>query len=158
MKKIVALLLALIIVSSLTMTALAAGEKTGTTKLTVVVPGFDYTIHVPADVTLEYNNTSDQTIGDVYVSDVPGVCTIYFKTTITDLSNGSSTIPVTYSAWLHGTALSFSNGTIKQVYETDGTNTEDWTWTITARISASDWLAAAPGTYTATMTFNFYLG
>lgn len=150
MKKIVALLLALIIVSSLTMTALAAVEKTGTTKLTVVVPEPDYTMVIPADMTLEYGNTEAQKIGDISVSNVVGITHRYVMChiSVTDLTSAVGTIPVKYTV---------SGLEVDESFD----EFEVFDYTIPGLVShplyakVTYWDSAAPGTYTATITYNF---
>ena len=75
MKKILSLVLVVVMLMSMTVTAFAAGEQSGTSKVNAVVPEPvpEYTIHIPADMTLEYGNTDYQAIGKVYVSDVKNV-------------------------------------------------------------------------------------
>ena len=166
MKKIVAFLLALVMLTSLTLIALAAGEKTGTTTLTAVVPEADYTIHVPANVTLEYGKTDEQMVGDYWVSDFVNMPIaagehepfVNIKTVATCLSDGTNTIPVTYifkldGSWEHTLDHKVTNTSGEQI--TDMGITENYKSTIGAMISAEDWASAAPGTYTATITFNF---
>ena len=152
MKKIVALLLALTMLTSLTVTALAAGEQSGTTTITAVVPGPSYTIKIPANKTLEYGNTEKQLLGNVTVSDVadiPAGKKIGCKMAFQDLKCGTDTIPVQYL--LNGYEI---NGDLEQaVYGSSGINL----YTLYAQVSEEAWTSAAPGTYTATITFNFYL-
>ena len=70
MKKFLSFVLVLVMVMSLSVTAFAEGEQSGTTTLTVEVPNPSYTIHIPANTTLEYGNTELQEFGIVSVSDV----------------------------------------------------------------------------------------
>lgn len=160
MKKIVALLLTLVMLTGLTVTALAAGEKTGTTKLTAVVPDSDYTIHVPADMTLEYGNTSEQEIGKVSVTIVSGTfdldCSVYGSA----LKNGSNYIPVTYhliGEFGYADETKTVTGESTKIYSfivfeyNDGNS---YYKDIDCKVKVDNW-TAEPGTYTATMTFNF---
>ena len=155
MKKIVALLLALVMLTGLTVTALAAGEKSGTTKLTAKVPGPDYTIHIPADMTLEYGNTDLQLVGEFYVSDLVNVTkTINGGVTTTTLASGSNVIPTTYK--YEGSSVTKNGGEfvgnmVVCHYPTDTLYTRK----LYVQVSAEDWAAAAPGTYTATLTWKF---
>lgn len=165
MKKIVALLLALVMLTGLTVTALAAIEdKSGTTKLTVVVPEADYTIHVPADVTLEFGNTTKQNIGAAYVTDVTGISNpnyleCYLNTST--LASGSNTIPYTVYYERGTYSQSFDGGTSFgfDVYGIDGDGNfgdiypENANFSV--QIAKADWTAAVPGTYTSTWTFTF---
>lgn len=62
MKKILSLVLVVVMMMSMTVTAFAAGEQSGTSTVTAVVPKPvpEYTIHFPADMTLEYGNGEHQ--------------------------------------------------------------------------------------------------
>ncbi len=159
MKKIIALLLLLTMAISMTATALATGQQTGTTTLTAVVPESDYTIHVPADMTLEFGNGEVQEVGSFYVSDLVNVNKqIRVNIAKTDLANGSNTIPLTIylksgsSDW----AIKADNE-VAGVYNilSDGTKYTS-TWEIGVQVTESNWASATPGTYTATLTFLFY--
>ncbi len=97
MKKRIALMLGLVMMFTLSAAGFAAGEQTGTTTLTVKVPEATYTIHIPANTTLEYDNTEKQEIGKVYVTDVKGFNKVNFVLPYTDLINendSSDTIPL----------------------------------------------------------------
>ena len=156
MKKLIALMLCLVLALSMSVTAFAAGEQTGTTTLTAEVPEPSYTIHIPADTTLEYKNTELQTIGDVFVSDYDTVLnTIYCRITAQDLTSGSNTIPVVYK--VSGSEMGSSHTYYVLEKLGDGTFAP-YTLDLSAEISQEAWAAAAPGTYTATLTFSFYFG
>ena len=75
MKKILSLVLVIVMMMSMTVTAFAAGEQSGTSKVNAVVPEPvpEYTIHIPADMTLEYGNGERQLVGEVSVTDVKNV-------------------------------------------------------------------------------------
>jgi hypothetical protein len=172
MKKIAALLLALVMLTGLTVTALA--DKTGTTKLTVVVPEADYTIHVPADTTLTYGNTSGQSIGDVYVTDVTGYNLVYVEISYTDLINtndSSDIIPLTLNSGIKGTYIynmvnhdgsSLPDGVyigaeIAAVSSLDMTGYDENGYAkVEVLATVSDWSGATSGaTYQAVVTFGF---
>ena len=150
MKKIVALLLTLVMLSSLTLTALAAGEQTGTTTITAEVPGPTYTMVIPADMTLEYGNTEAQKIGDISVSNVVGITDRYVMChiSVTDLTSAVGTIPVKYT--VDGLEVDESFNEF-EVY--DHTIPGYVEHPLYAKVTY--WGSAAPGTYTATITFNF---
>ena len=155
MKKLIALMLGLVMIFSLSTTAFAAGEQSGTTTLTAEVPEASYTIHIPADATLTYGDTSVKTLGDVYVSDVVNVNgTIHVISYATALKNGSNYIPVSY--YMHDeTAKQTFNGESEEfagwtVYDEYGDIIEN-----TVLVSVDDWSGAVPGTYTSTITWNF---
>ena len=175
MKKIAALLLALVMLTGLAVTALAAGVKTGTTKLTVVVPEPDYTIHVPADTTLTYGNTSDQSIGDVYVTDVTVYNLVYVEISYTDLintNNSSDTIPLTLHSSIKGNSTSYHKDNHDGSYLPDGVYIgaaiaaggsldmtgydENGYAKVEVFATVSDWSGATSGaTYQAVVTFGF---
>ena len=84
------------------------------------------------------------------------------KVTFTDLYNGSSYIPVTYqhrNDYYVPDYKDIQNGWICGMYVTDealGGYGEERTEYLAATVTLDDWHAALPGTYTATMTFEFY--
>ena len=158
MKKLTALLLVLVLICSLSVTAFAAGEQTGTTTISVTVPEASYTIHIPADMTLEYGNTEIQDIGTIYVSDVEnptGSIKVVVKSS-GDLTNESNSIPVVY--YFNGEQESYSfelpsTGGAALVY-TDKADGSSYYTTLKVGAKVPDW-TAEPGTYTATLTFAF---
>ena len=85
---------------------------------------------------------------------------------VTNLINGENEIPVSYCFYLHDydteaqKAGPFSlDETDMAVCHTDGYYSSgvpgNYKLKYYARVTAGDWGAAAPGTYTATMTFEF---
>ena len=184
MKKLTALLLVLVLICSLSVTAFAAGEQSGTTTITAEVPEASYTIHIPADMELEYGNTEKQEIGKVYVTDAIGFKKIIVALPYTDLINTSDsedTIPlVIYDYYeydinelpefietmedeefeiLKNGSHKLHNG-YTMVYNTSlvGISPEFETAYATQLVYAkvSDWSGATPGaTYKAVITFNF---
>ncbi len=168
MKKLTALLLVLVLICSLSVTAFAAGEQTGTTTISVTVPEASYTIHIPADMELEYGKTDVQVIGDVYVSDVVGVKTsIWVNTYLSFLTNdngdripvywymGRDKLPV-HDVTLNGFAMITIDS---MLYSAPGTSDgeAECFCRLGCLITGSDWNAAAPGTYTATISFAFFI-
>ena len=162
MKKIVALLLALVMLTGLTVTALAAGEKSGTTKLTAKVPGPDYTIHIPADMELEYGNTDQQEIGSVYVTDVENCTEVVVRAPYTDLKNTSDETD-TLSLILYYVTSSDAYEVNKESGERDVGGVpccyfSSNYYTLKYAAKVSDWSGATAGaTYQAVVTFNFNL-
>ncbi len=156
MKKTIALLLAFVLVCSLSVLAFAEGEQTGTTTLTAEVPEAppaSYVIHIPADTTLTYGDTSSKNLGDVYVSDLENVNgTVRVRMYAMALNNGSNYIPVKYNILLSGSELvSTCSGGSELV--------NGWPAETKASIYAgvNDWSVAVPGTYTATINWEFYI-
>ena len=163
MKKFLSLILALAMVACMSVTAFAAD---GTTVLTAeILNEPSYTLHIPADMTLEYGNTNKQTIGDLYVTDVDGLEIIWCAPQYTDLINtADSTETISLTLWgsLAGGSEIMKNGlytttnNAPQIYgasfNTGGWNNGYMTHTLSAQVS--DWSGATPGaTYQATITY-----
>lgn len=162
MKKLIALMLCLVLALSMSVTAFAEGEQTGTTTITAEVPEASYIIHIPADMTLEYGNSDSLLMGDLYVSDfvhVPvdssvGVPAVYCHLTVTSLKKGTESIPVTYYMYnsINGTE------TGEEITDSDGWGyhlPENAKITFKCAVKQENWTSAAPGTYKATITFDF---
>ena len=161
MKKLIALMLGLVMVFSLSTTAFAAGEQTGTTTLTAEVPEPSYTIHIPADTTLEYGNTSEQEIGSAYVSDVVNVNgNVVCNVTASALKNGSNYITVEY-LWKNTQQSSWNTktvtGEIENLFGDAFFIFNSGTYRTHLFAAKVDNWSAEPGTYTATLTFNFFI-
>lgn len=163
MKKFLSLILALAMVACMSVTAFAADE---TTVLTVEVPiEPSYTLHIPANMTLEYGNTEKQTIGDLYVTDVDGFAQIWCAPRYTDLINctdSNDIISLTlFSSYPHGDHINddelTKDGRAIQLKWNDVTNIAGWEngyrlSTLSAQVS--DWSGATPGaTYQSTITY-----
>lgn len=169
MKKIMSLVLAMVMVCSLSVTAFAA-DQTGTTTLTANIPNAatpSYRINIPADMTLEYGNTGNQTIGDVYVTDVTGCDTVSVQIPYTDLVNKSDstdTIPlILYARGIEmkkdgtekntGACPTLYNKTLAGSYGFDANGYA----TLSCEAMVSDWSGATAGaTYKAVVTFQFF--
>lgn len=170
MKKFLSFVLVLVMVCSLSVTAFAAGEQSDTITLTANIPNAaepSYTIHIPADMTLEYGNTGKQTIGNVYVTDVTGCDEVSVDMPYTDLVNTSDstdTVPLTlYSGEKElkksGTSVDGNGSTSLYDKESAGLYQYDVNGYATASCSAivSDWSGATAGaTYQAVVTFDFW--
>ena len=178
MKKYLTLVLALIMVMSLSVTAFAEGEQSGTTTLTANIPNAaepSYTIHIPADMTLEYGNTGKQLIGNVYVTDVANcdqVCAYAPYTDLVNTSDSTDIIPLT----LYSQSAYFDY--FDEIKPSDGFSVEYGVTPVCAYdryfaglygydangycttpfyVEVSDWSGATPGaTYKAVITFEFY--
>ncbi len=97
MKKMIALMLSLVLVLGMSVAVYAEEEPTASMTLTAEIPAPTYTIHIPADYTLEYGNTELQSLGIVYVTDVSGLNKISVKAPYDDLINtadSTDTIPL----------------------------------------------------------------
>lgn len=152
MKKLIAMILGLVLILSMSTTAFAAGDQTGSTTITAEVPEPTYTIVIPADMTLEFNNTEKQTIGYFTVSDtasIPEGKSIMCEVVVQDLKCGTNTIPVTY--FVDGLEISGSYSDYLLHSSIPGIVRSR----LDAQVAAASWASAEPGTYTATITFNF---
>ena len=90
MKKFLSLVLALVMVMSLSVTAFA---ESGTTTLTANIPNAaepSFTLHIPADTTLTYGNTDWQQLSGVLdATDIQNANLIRCTISFTDLINTS---------------------------------------------------------------------
>ncbi|MBR6165880.1 MAG: hypothetical protein IKQ45_08155 [Clostridia bacterium] len=161
MKKIVALLLMLTIIISLTAAALAATvpkTKTETMKITAVVPEPDYTIHVPENTTMTYGDTSAaKNLGSVQVSDVKNLTTVKCTVSGTSLKNGTNYISIKYEWKLGSNQWEYawvSDGSNKQLCTCELYNAGAY-HVLDMKAYVLTWSPAVPGEYTATLTYNF---
>ena len=161
MKKILSLVLVVVMMMSMTVTAFAADEQSGTTTLTVEVPAppVEYTIHIPANMTLEYGNTDNQAIGKVYASDVKNLAEgsrVWYNLTWTKLVKGEDTINLLVNYINDDTGNYNTVGSYKRFAACDDTaNHNPREKEFFACVP--DWGNPVPGTYTATITWNFFV-
>ena len=174
MKKATSLILALILMLSLSVTAFADG----TTTLTTEVPSSSYTLSIPANQTISFANKST-TIGNVTATNTTGFgvgkdLSVSVQYDAFSCLGVSTTIPYKlrgYSgAWnkeavgnldiLTGDTIIFkgqSDGTVKEkatiTFEYAGSPKTDSLDGIYVIISSGDWGKALAGTYTSTITF-----
>ena len=159
MKKILSLVLVIVMMMSMTVTAFAAGTQSGTSTVTAVVPEPvpEYTIHIPADMTLEYGNGERQLVGEVSVTDaqnVPYRKLIVAKMEATPLkSTEGNVIPVVFEYDRNDGDYKDITGNIATVYKE--AEDEYLTAYLYAQVTEEDWKAAKPGTYTSTITYDF---
>ena len=161
MKKILSLVLVIVMMMSMTVTAFAADEQSGTSTVTAVVPvpPAEYTIHIPADMTLEYGNGERQLVGEVSVTDVKNVPDgkdISARMEATPLkSTEGNVIPAVFE-WRTKYGSEYYNiPTYAPVLYTDDAYINTYLY---AQVTEEDWEAAKPGTYTSTITYNFWIG
>ena len=162
MKKILSLVLVIVMMMSMTVTAFAAGEQSGTSTVTAVVPEAvpEYTIHIPADMTLEYGNGARQLVGDVYVTDaqnVPDNKLLFVDMEATPLkSTEGNVIPAVFEYGRDYEEEYYNIGTYSPTVYKE-TEDEYITAYLYARVTEEEWKAAKPGTYTSTITYNFQI-
>lgn len=160
MKKILSLVLVIVMMMSMTVTAFAAGEQSGTSTVTAVVPEPvpEYTIHIPADMTLEYGNGERQLVGEVSVSDVnylPDNKSIVVAITPTSLkSTNGDEIPVVFE-WQYKGDAGYLVVDFREPFLYAQRNETYKIVNLCATVTEADWKAAKPGTYTSTITYDF---
>lgn len=160
MKKILSLVLVIVMMMSMTVTAFAKYEQSGTSTVTAVVPEPvpEYTIHIPADMTLEYGNTDYQAIGKVYASDVKNVAEgsrVWYRVTWSKMAKGEDTLPLLVGYWPDWLGKWNMIGSDRFAACDDTANHNPREFEFAARVT--NWDNAVPGTYTATVTWNFFV-
>ena len=160
MKKILSLVLVVVRLMSMTVTAFAASEQSGTSTVTAVVPAppAEYTIHIPADMELVYGNGERQLVGKLSVTDVQnlsywGFIDVIIRGTPLKSTEGNE-IPVVFEVCYDGYEDYYNIvGNNLLVYEkkVDEYSTVD----LYAQVTEEDWEAAKPGPYTSTITYTF---
>lgn len=163
MKKILSIILALTLLLSMSVTAFAKEEGTQTVSVGVPTPCYDYTVHIPASCTIEYNNTEPQSIGSVTVTSDhwKNITTDYFGVRVwlkhnNYLSNADEDSKIAcgigyYDALNNfmpqdGTGLGWELGYIEDGADVDGRGN--------LFIEVFDWSNAQPGeSYSVTITY-----
>ena len=129
-------------------------------------PAPSWNLNIPADTAVPYGAT-DTSIGWVTVSDVENIpADSYFiacKISHTDFASGADTIPLEVVIdWHIGGVLDpmhahLSTGSDFALY--DGLEPDmAYKAEVFALVNPADWAAAAPGSYTATVTYESYFG
>lgn len=166
MKKAMAILLAMLMLIPFATIAFAEN----TTTLTTTVPGAAYTLNIPSDQEIAYGATSTK-IDAPTVTDSSGFAegkNLYITATYSAFSSPTTdtTIPfrlenrsgVYESTWLSGRRLPFlgqANGTVATNLTFQNGITSEKCFIV---IDSTDWGKAAPGNYTATITFTTEVG
>lgn len=157
MKKFLSFVLVLVMVCSLSVTAFAEGEQSGTTTLTANIPNAaepSYTIHVPANTTLEYGNTELQEFGIVSVSDVANTRFVDVAVNRTNLINKEdSTDEIALKIFARWEDMGFMDC---DGYKALGVYSLGEYQPLYMAAKVEDWSGATPGaTYQAVITFQF---
>lgn len=172
MKRLFAVLLAVMLVAS--MATVASAENT--TTLTTTVPAATYTLNIPADQEIPFGSTETE-IGNVTVTNAAGFAqskNLHVTFTYDDFAseNVSTTIPFVVNMYGILTGSGSAGSSHSQDYEsgkyivfrgnTDGTvdeksvspvsTIEEYT-KMRIQIKSSDWAKALGGEYSATITF-----
>lgn len=166
MKKAMAILLAMLMLIPFATIAFAAN----TTTLTTTVPGAAYTLNIPSDQEIAYGATSTK-IDAPTVTDSSGFAVdknLYITATYSAFSSPTTdtTIPFslyisgegTLETWSSGKRLKFlgqANGTVATniTFSNSFSNKDITSEKCSISIYSADWGKAAPGNYTATITF-----
>ena len=157
MKKSISFILALVMVACMSITAFAAEGPGGSTKLTTTVPEPSYILHIPADQAITYGDT-ETNIGKATVSNVgSNIKIINVKPSWTNFTDGSGhSIPLTlvFDFYMdgvrslnHAQTSAFAN-TLYSAGKTSNIYCEYF-----VQVAENDWKAAAPGNYSATITW-----
>lgn len=155
MKKFLAIILALTLLLSVSVTAFA--EDSATQTVSVSIPGYEYTVTIPADCTIEYKNTGLQSIGKVSVTSTDwSVFPANKKAVAVSLASNSGDLTNE-----NGNRISYSLSAkipIDGALLENGSFSCQFDWEEEYFIQVSDWSGAEPGTtYTTTITYNISL-
>ena len=145
MKKIFALILAIALMASLSVTAFAANTTGGDADITTSIAP-TYTVTIPANTTVAFNATeTDFGAIEVTASQIhPDKCIKVELTSDGKLENSIDATKVIPYAIKDSTGAAFTSAT----YLTEGDKTE-----LSIHITADDWNAAYAGDYSDTVTF-----
>ena len=169
MKKTLSLLLALVLMLSLSVTAFANAEVGnvygGTTELYTIVPEATYTLVIPSVVEIPYRAT-DYLVAEPYVTNVENFepnDRVGLQTTWTDLVCDENVIPMDIKMDLYNGEKLVHDHVNPDSFSEPCYVHNDPTWPDGARIdykleyysviSADAWNDAVPGQYFATLTF-----
>ena len=145
MKKLFALILAVVMIATMSTTAFAANTTGGDADITTSIAP-TYTVTIPADVNVAFNAT-ETTFGaiEVTASQIhPDKCIKVALTTDGELNNAIDNTKVIPYVIKDSEGAAFTSAT----YLTEGDKTE-----LSIHITANDWNAAYAGEYSDTVTF-----
>ena len=145
MKKLFALILAVVMIATMSVTALAANTTGGFTTITIDIAP-TYTVTIPANTTVAFNATeTDFGAIEVTASQIhPDKCIKVALATDKELNNAIDNTKVIPYAIKDSEGAEFTSAT----YLTEGDKTE-----LSIHITADDWNAAYAGDYSDTVTF-----
>ena len=145
MKKLFALILAVVMIATMSVTALAANTTGGFTTITIDIAP-TYTVTIPANTTVAFNATeTDFGAIEVTASQIhPDKCIKVALATDKELNNAIDNTKVIPYAIKDSEGAAFTSAT----YLTEGDKTE-----LSIHITANDWNAAYAGEYSDTVTF-----
>ena len=145
MKKLFALILAVVMIATMTVTAFAANTTGGDADITTSIAP-TYTVTIPADVNVAFNAT-ETAFGTIEVTASqihPDKCIKVALATDKELNNAIDNTKVIPYAIKDSEGAEFTSAT----YLTEGDKTE-----LSIHITANDWNAAYAGDYSDTVTF-----
>ena len=145
MKKLFALILAVVIMATMSVTAFAVNTTGGEADITTSIAP-TYTVTIPADVSVDFNATETD-FGAIEVTDSqihPDKCIKVTLDTDNKLENSIDNTKVIPYAIKDSEGSDFTSST----YLTEGDKTE-----LSIHITADDWNAAYAGDYSDTVTF-----
>ena len=145
MKKLFALILAVVMIATMSTTAFAANTTGGSTTITIDIAP-TYTVTIPADVNVAFNATKTA-FGAIEVEAAqihPNKCIKVALASDGKLENSIDATKVIPYAIKDSTGAAFTSAT----YLTEGDKTE-----LSIHITANDWNAAYAGDYSDTVTF-----
>ena len=145
MKKLFALILAVVMIATMSVTAFAANTTGGFTTITIDIAP-TYTVTIPANTTVAFNATeTDFGAIEVTASQIhPDKCIKVALATDKELNNAIDNTKVIPYAIKDSEGAAFTSAT----YLTEGDKTE-----LSIHITADDWNAAYAGDYSDTVTF-----
>ena len=143
MKKLFALILAVVMIATMSVTAFAANTTGGSTTITIDIAP-TYTVTIPADVNVQFNAT-ETAFGTIEVTAAqiqPDKCIKFALASDGKLENSIDATKVIPYAIKDSTGAAFTSAT----YLTEGDKTE-----LSIHITADDWNAAYAGEYSDTV-------
>lgn len=154
MKKFLAIILTLTLVLSMSVTAFADDQT-----VSVSIPGYDYTVTIPADCSIEYGNTGIQSLGKIKVASTDwetlknnkkAVYVCISSTSGNLVNQNGRTIPYVVGYLARHENYSELMGNDFSCQDTNERNEYG--------IRVSDWSGAEPGTtYSTIITYNISL-